>query len=312
MRICSLLPSATEIVFALGLGDSLVAVSHECDFPAAARRLPKITRSNIPDGLSSGEIDRFVTSALADTGSLYTLDVDLLEKLAPDIVITQALCDVCAVATDHLDEALASLSKRPRVVSLNAQSLEGILQDIQTAAAALGRPEQGVRLVARLRQRIDAVANKTRAVSHRPKVFCMEWVDPPYCGGHWMTELVEIAGGRDDLAVRHKPSYRIEWQAVHQFAPEIIVLTCCGYDLERCTKEAKRLLDRPDTRMLPAVCSGAVFATDSSAYFARPGPRIVESVEILAHIIHPELFAPPKLPNAFCQVDLSEVAEAPL
>jgi len=310
MRICSLLPSATEVVFAVGLGDALVAVSHECDFPAAVQALPKVTRSNIPKGLASCEIDQFVTAALADSGSLYALEVELLDRLAPDVIITQQLCDVCAVATDHLQDALTGFARKPAVVSLNAQSLQGILDDIQTAAVALGRPEQGAQVVQRLRQRIEAVEAKTRNIAYRPRVCCLEWADPPYCGGHWMSELVRIAGGRDDLAVRHRPSHRIEWQAIAAFAPEIIVLTCCGYDLERCTLEARVLARREDLRDVPALRTDAVFATDSSSYFARPGPRIVESLEILASIVHPELFPAPELPNAFCRVVVGERATA--
>ncbi len=306
MRICSLLPSATEVVFALGLGDSLVAVSHECDFPAAAGALPKITRSTIPHGLSSGEIDSVVTAALTDTGSLYALDVDLLERLAPDVIVTQQLCDVCAVATDQLQDALDTLGMRPTVISLNAQSLEGVLEDIESAALALGRRERGAEVVAGLRRRIEAVAAATRNVAKRPRVFCMEWADPPYCGGHWMKDLVEIAGGDDALAIRNKPSRRIEWQTVRDADPEIVVLTCCGFDLDRCTEEARNLAARGDIRDVAALRTGAVFATDSASYFARPGPRIVDSLEILAAIIHPELGTAPPPAGAFCHVDLTK------
>ena len=306
MRICSLLPSATEVVFALGLGDSLVAVSHECDYPAAAAALPKITRSTIPHGLSSGEIDSVVTAALTDTGSLYSLDVDLLERLAPDVIVTQELCDVCAVATDQLQDALDTLGMRPTVISLNAQSLEGVLDDIESAAAALGRRQRGAEVVAGLRRRIAAVAAATRDVAKCPRVFCMEWADPPYCGGHWMKDLVEIAGGDDALAIRNKPSRRIEWQAVRDADPEIVVLTCCGFDLDRCTEEARLLAARGDIRNVAALRTGAVFATDSAAYFARPGPRIVDSLEILAAIIHPELGTVRPPAGAFRHVDLTQ------
>lgn len=305
MRICSLLPSATEIVFALGQGSSLVGVTHECDFPAEAAQIPKVTRSNIPDGFSSAEIDLAVTKSLIELGTLYELDLPLLGRLQPDLVLTQRLCDVCAVSYDRVQEAALSLPSNPEVLNLEPHSLGDILENIVTVGRALGIEAGAVRVRDGLQGRIDAVREKSAKASYRPRVFLMEWVDPPFRGGHWMKELVEYAGGRDDLAVLHRPSSRVEWERVRAFAPEVIVLTCCGFNLARCAREGEILAKMEGARDLPALNSGRVYATDGSAYFSRPGPRIVESLEILAHLIHPEIFDPPQLPAAWARLDLA-------
>ena len=302
MRICSLLPSATEIVFALEQQDSLVGVTHECDYPPEACRIPKVTRTNIAVGLASREIDAAVRSTLDTTGSLYELDLPLIERLAPDLVLTQRLCDVCAVSFDRVEQSVADLPLQPRVLNLEPHSLEDILASIRAVAEAIGCEAGAV--IRGLRARIDSVAAKTSNVTQRPRVFCMEWVDPPYCGGHWMKELVEIAGGRDELANHHRPSSRIEWRRVLDFAPEVIVLTCCGFDLTRCRQEVEILARFEGAADLPAAKAGRVYATDGSGYFSRPGPRIVDSLEILTHLLHPELFPPPRLEAAFCPVTL--------
>lgn len=299
MRICSLLPSATEICFALGIGGSLAGVSHECDYPAETARIPKVTRSNIPPGLTSSEVDSIVSSTLQTTGSLYELDLALLEKLKPDLILTQRLCDVCAVSFDRVQEAVQSLPSRPRVLNLEPRSLDDIFGSIQLVARGTGVEAEGERLVRASQERVEAVRRKTARLGYRPRVFCMEWVDPPYCGGHWMPELVEIAGGRDELARLRQPSTRIEWKRVLEFDPEIIVLTCCGLELQRCEQEYAALLQFEGASSLAAVVNGRVFATDGSHFFARPGPRIIESLEILAHLIHPEIFPPRAVTEAF-------------
>lgn len=304
MRICSLLPSATEIVFALGQGDSLVAVTHECDYPPAAAHIAKVTRSNIPDGIPSAEIDAAVSQALIEAGTLYELDFPKLARLQPDLILTQRLCDVCAVSYDRVQEAAISLPSQPQVLNLEPHSLADILDNIVTVGKALGIEAEATAVRDRSQRRIDAVREKTANLTQRPRVFCMEWVDPPFRGGHWMKELVEISGGRDDLAVLHRPSSRVEWEKVRAFAPEIIVLTCCGFNLQRCAQEGEILARMEGASDLPALESGRVYATDGSAYFSRPGPRIVESVEILAHLIQPEIFPPPPLPNAFISLNL--------
>lgn len=286
MRICSLLPSATEIVYALGLESQLVAVTHECDYPPAAKRLPAVTRTNIDPALASREIDAAVSSTLGTAGSLYELDFDRLARLAPDLILTQRLCDVCAVSADRVERSVAELPSRPEVLNLEPHSLADILESIREVARVCGVEAAGEQVVAGLERRIRAVAERTRGLE-RPKVLCLEWVDPPYCGGHWMPELVELAGGRDELGQRCRPSRRIEWERVLDYAPEVIVLACCGFHLERCAEETKILAGYPGAADLPAFRSGRVYPTDGSSYFSRPGPRIVDSLEILSELIHP-------------------------
>ncbi|MGH9687674.1 MAG: cobalamin-binding protein [Candidatus Acidiferrales bacterium] len=305
VRICSLLPSATEIVCALGARDQLVGVTHECDFPASVASIRKITRSNIPADFSSAQIDAAVSASLESSGSLYELDVHALEELQPDLVITQRLCDVCAVPYDSVQASAENLSSHPRVLNLEPSSVSDILDCIRGVGEAIGLRDSADALVLSLQQRIDAVCEKTRNLPSRSRVFCMEWVDPPFCGGHWMKELVDIAGGRDDLATDRRPSRRIPWSRVVEFAPEVIVLTCCGFDLARCAAEADILAQFEDVHELPAAQWGRIFATDGSSYFSRPGPRIVESLEILAHIVHPEIFSAPPLARAFTPLQLS-------
>lgn len=309
MRICSLLPSATEMVFALGMGDSLVGITHECDYPPEAAGIPHVTRSNIPEGLSSDEIDRMVSSNLSTQGTLYELDQRLLDELAPDLILTQRLCDVCAVAYDKVQEVAHSLRSRPQVVNLEPHELEDILANIKTVGSLIGAEDRADKLIGSLRKRIAAIEEKTRHLSsvQRPRVFCMEWVSPPYYGGHWMKTLVEIAGGIDELARAGRPSTRIEWERVLEFSPEIMVLTCCGYKLPRVIQEAGTLARFPGFHDLPAARSNRVFATNGSDYFSRPGPRIVDSLEILAHLVHPELFPAPPLEQAFAAVDFAGV-----
>ena len=304
MRVVSLLPSATEIVLAIGMGDSLVGVTHECDYPPEALDLPKVTRSHIPPGIPSAEIDAAVSSTLGTTGSLYDLDWARLEQLRPDLILTQRLCDVCAVSFDRVQEAVASLSSSPTVMNLEPHSLDDILENIRAVGTALGADASAEGVVSSLRRRIEAAKQRTAKLAARPRVVCLEWVDPPYCGGHWMKELVELAGGQDDLAMLHQPSCRVEWRRVVDFAPDVIVLTCCGFGLERVLQEGEILAGYEGFHDLPAVKSGRIFATDGSSYFSRPGPRIVDSLEILAHLIHPELFPPPALVGAFAALDL--------
>lgn len=312
MRIVSLLPSTTEIAFALGLGDQVVAVTHECDFPPEARTLPVITGSALDHGsTSSTEIDAAVSGQLRDGLSIYTLNHQLLEQLRPDLILTQALCDVCAVSFGTVERAvaetaLAEASGGPSVLSLEPTSLEGILGSILAVGSATGRRPEAQALVARLRSRVEAVRARAAEASTRPRVACLEWLDPPFGPGHWLPELVEIAGGKVGLGRPGEPSRRISWGDVIAFAPEVIVLTPCGFDLTRTVEEAHAILPhRMGWSALPAVRSGRVFAVDGNSYFSRPGPRIVDSLELLAGLIHPQLFAGWGPAEGFRQVAIS-------
>jgi iron complex transport system substrate-binding protein len=290
MRIVSLLPAATEIVAALGLADALVGVSHECDFPPEVAAKPRVTRSPIHSGLASAEIDARVKASLDATGELYTLDEALLRRLRPDVLLTQGLCDVCAPTLASVSAVAAALPGPPRVVDLDPRTLADILADVRTAGAALGVPERAAAVVAGLEARIEAV-RATAAGAPRPRCVLLEWIDPPYRGGHWDPELVEIAGGIDPVGRAGADSTMATWEEIVAAAPEVLVLACCGCDVARTMQDVPALRARPGWASLPAVAAGRVYAVDGAAYFSRPGPRIVDSLEILAELIHPERFA---------------------
>lgn len=292
IRIVSLLPSATEIICALGLSDNLLAVTHECDFPETARQKPWITRSRLPAGLSSGAIDDAVRSQLDnDAHSLYTIDRDLLARLAPDLIVTQKLCEVCAVAYDEVLDAVRSLPRQPVVMNLEPMSLREVLDDIVRVGAAAGIEDTARRLVAGYEQRIERVRAAIAHADTRPRVGFLEWIDPLFCGGHWNPELVELAGGVDTIGRKGKPSIQIEWERVRDFAPEVLVISCCGFSAERAAEDLPLLQRLPGYADLPAVRAGRVHIVDGAAYFSRPGPRLVDSLEILARLVHPEVFA---------------------
>jgi iron complex transport system substrate-binding protein len=285
-RIVSLLPAATEIVGALGLVDSLVGVSHECDHPPEARALPRVTHCEIHgSALPSGRIDQWVSETLARTGSLYTMDEPLLRSLRPDLILTQRLCDVCAVGYDSVSAFAATLPGPPRVVNLEPLTLSEVFGDIRRVAEAAGVPERAERVVASLARRVEAVRARAARSSMRPRCLLLEWVDPPFASGHWNPELVAIAGGEEVLGRSGEPARRVGWDEVAGADPEVVVLACCGFDLPRTLQEVPLLKDA-----LPAMRSRRVYAVDGSDYFSRPGPRVVDSLEILAEILHPELF----------------------
>jgi iron complex transport system substrate-binding protein len=290
-RIVSLLPAATEIAAALGLMDQVVGVSHECDFPDEANTRPRVTHCPVHNaGLSSGEVDQWVRRALHDNGTIYTIDELLLRELRPDVILTQKLCDVCAVGYGTVARLAKTLPGPPEVVNLEPTSLSDIFDDIRRVAEACGAPEEACRLTAELSKRVEIVRLRADRISHRPRCFLMEWVDPPFCSGHWGPELVEITGGQDPLGRKHRPSAQIDWRQVIDARPEIIVLALCGYDINRTRRDYELLRSFPDFNTLPAVRGGEVYLVNASAYFARPGPRIVDSLEILAGILHPEEF----------------------
>ena len=290
-RIVSLLPAATEIAATLGLMDQVIGVSHECDFPAEANRRPRVTRCPVHNaGLTSREMDEWVRRALRENGTIYSIDEPLLRSLRPDVIFTQKLCDVCAVGYNTVARLAETLSGPPQVINLEPSSLSDIFDDIRLVAEVCGVPDRANKVITQLFDRIEAVRCRANTLVHRPRCFLMEWVDPPFCSGHWGPELVEIAGGYDPLGRKQQPSVQIEWQQVLDARPEFIVLALCGYGINRARSDYEILRRFPDFDSLPAARQGQIYLVDASAYFARPGPRIVDSAEILAGILHPEEF----------------------
>ena len=303
MRVASLLPGATEMVHFAGAGDALVGVTHECDYPMGVEKLPNLTGSKIRPGMSSAEIDAAVEKHMTDTGSLYTLDAELLEELAPDLIITQGLCDVCAVSMDLVGEVVAGLESEPEVLSLNPTSLREVLDDTIRVGEVLGRGEETRAKVAALEERLVRVEEAVAGLP-RPRVGCIEWLDPPFSAGHWVPEMVRIAGGEDLFARPGETSARLTWEEVSEAAPDVLVLMPCGFDAPHAAEEARRVLpELPVWEDLPAVRKGRVWALDANSYFSRPAPRLVDGVEILARILHPEaLFEEPLANRPFSRV----------
>jgi iron complex transport system substrate-binding protein len=290
-RIVSLLPAATEIAAALGLMEQIVAVSHECDFPTEASKRPRVTYCPVHNtGLTSREVDEWVRRALRENGTIYTIDEPLLRELRPDVILTQKLCDVCAVGYGTVARLAEILPGPPQVVNLEPSSVSDIFDDIRRVAEACGVPDRAQKVVTQLSDRIEAVRRRASRITHRPRCFLMEWVDPPFCSGHWGPELVDIAGGNDSLGRERQPSVQIEWQEVLDTQPDVIVLALCGYDIHCARRDYEILRGFPEFNSLPAARRGEIYLVDASAYFARPGPRIVDSVEILAGILHPREF----------------------
>jgi iron complex transport system substrate-binding protein len=291
MRVCSLLPSATEIAFALGLGDSVVAVTHECDYPPEAKSKPVVVKSLVDAATaSSAEIDRSIGARLRGGKGIYAIDLPRFLEASPDLILTQQLCDVCAVDYDEVVAAARALAHRPKIVSLTPTLLADVLRDIERVGEAARREREAAALVGRLKGRIETVRERTSRCDDRPRVACLEWLDPLYAAGHWVPEMVELSGGTDGLGKKGEPSARISWDSAVQSAPDVIVLLPCGFDIERTLKEIDNLKRLPGWGDLPAVREGRVFAVNGSAYFNRPGPRLVDGLELLARIIHPELF----------------------
>lgn len=291
-KIVSLLPAATEIICALGLEENLVGRSHECDFPESVKLLPVCTEANFPDGLSSADIDVKVKEILADALSVYTVKREQIKTLAPDVVVTQAQCDVCAVSLKDVEEALEDyLDKQARIISLQPNSLDDVLNDITTIANALNVQQTGADLVENLQERVDIIKHKLKFIDSKPTVACIEWLEPLMISGNWVPGLVNIAGGTPVLAQEGKHSPYIEWDDVLQQDPEIIVVMPCGFSIERTMREINLLLDRPGFASLKAVKNDRFYIADGNQYFNRPGPRIVDSIEILAEIIRPKQFA---------------------
>lgn len=294
MRIVSLLPSATEIVCALGLYDQLVGVTHECDWPPEVKRLPRVTSTLIPKDASSTEIDTLVRDQLRTQQALYTLDMSLLETLRPDLIVTQALCDVCAVADDDVHTAAQSLLTRPQVINLAPRSFGDVLDCLRLVGSAAQVPARAEHVIASLRARIDALAVRSAAAVHRPRVVLLEWLMPPFSCGHWTPELVQLAGGIEMLGRAGERSRALRWSEVEAAQPDVIVIACCGFDLARTQQDVIALASMPEWRRLSAVRNHRVYVIDGSHYFSRPGPRLVDSLEILAHALLPEIHPLPK------------------
>ena len=285
MKICSLLPSATEILFALGLGDEVVGVSHECDFPPEAGSKPVLVKSRVSHSENAAAIDRQVREFLARGEGLYSVDFELLRSLDPDIIVTQDLCQVCAATPDDLGAALARMDRRPQIVTLNPHSLADVCADIRAVGDATGRTAEADALTARIQNEIANVEQSVAGLG-RPRVLCLEWLDPPYIAGHWVPEMVERAGGTDVLGRAGKPSFRTDWKAILAARPDVIVIMPCGYTLAQAKTEFLNLPRPNGWNELPAVRNARVFVVEASGYFSRPGPRLPAGLAVLAYLIH--------------------------
>ncbi len=301
MRIVSLLPSATELVCGLGLLDQLVGVSHECDFPNSVVGLPILTSSLIPEGLDSATIDILVTEQLTQDAALYALDADVLQRLNPDLIVTQALCDVCAVSGNEVARAVGSLSGNPVVINLEPICLEDVLETVDLVAQAANCVDKGQRYKANLRYRIDTVAQRSAIVDRRlrPRVALLDWLEPLFDGGHWSPEIIDLAGGIPCFGAQKEPSQRRTWEQLIAAEPEIIFIALCGFDIQRSMQDVDAFLALDSFKELHEAVGTAVFLVDGNAYFSRPGPRLVDALEIMAHTLHPTIHELPEgLPSA--------------
>ncbi len=290
-RIISLIPSGTEIVCALGFTDQLVGRSHECDFPESVRRLPVCTEPKFaPDG-TSYEIDQRVKAILQDALSVYRVYTDRLKELRPQVIVTQSQCEVCAVSLRDVEAAVCQwLDSHPQIVSLEPGALADVWTDMGRVAEALGVSERGTELIRQLEQRMAAVREKAQALSEQPTVACIEWIEPLMAAGNWMPELVEMAGGTNLFGTAGKHSPWMTWEELLAGDPEVITVLPCGFDLKRSREEMPTLIQKPEWSRLQAVRNQRVYLTDGNQYFNRPGPRLVESLEILAEVLHPAVF----------------------
>jgi iron complex transport system substrate-binding protein len=304
-RIVSFLPSATEMACALGLGDQLLGITHECDYPPEVRDKPVVVCSALPtEGMGQREIDAAVADRLRNGLGLYWVDERMVREIAPDLILTQDLCQVCAPSGNEVARLLSELPTKPQVLWLTPKCLEEIFDNLRELGEATGRLQPAEELISASRSRLEKIAAVSRRIPGRPRVFCMEWVDPVYCSGHWVPEMVQIAGGRDEIGCLGSDSVRIPWSDVLHWAPEVLIVMPCGCDLDKAASAASQLLEYSDWTELPAVRRNRVYAVDASSYFARPGPRIVEGTELLAHLLHPAYFEWKGPQGAFRRLDI--------
>ena len=299
MKIVSLLPSATELICGLGLRDQLVGVSHECDYPSSVVGLPILTSSRIPAGLKSGEIDRLVTDQLKNDEALYDLVMAPLTELEPDLIVTQALCDVCAVSGNDVARAIGTLPGNPQVVNLEPICLDDVLDTVDLLAQAADCVAQGDRYRAELQERIDTVTERLKTVASRPRVALLDWLEPLFDGGHWSPEIIDLAGGEPCFGDKQQPSQRRSWPQLIEAQPDYIVIALCGFNIERSMQDVEAFLACDGFAELQSTKKTNVFLVDGNAYFSRPGPRLVDALEIMANAIHPDIHPlPTALPAA--------------
>ncbi len=297
MRIVSLLPSATEILCEIGLGEYLVGVSHECDYPDFVKDLPPVTKSLIPKDASSAEIDIAVKQQLQTEKAIYHLDFEVLESLRPDVIVTQSLCEVCAVAASEVTDAVCELNTNAKIVNLEPMSLQDVFDTLLLVGKETNHINQSEHAVSQLKQRVESVKTTTKTEitnEDKPGVIFLEWIDPPFNAGHWTPELIEYAGGVDLIGNKHQPSSQITWDSIVESDPDILFIACCGFDTDRNLEDMNFLIERKGWTELKAVRENNVFITDGNAYFSRPGPRLVEGLELMAHAFHPTIH---KLPE---------------
>ena len=289
MRVVSLLPSATEILFALGLDKEIVGVSHECDFPAQARTKRVVIHSRVPHGATPAEIDAFVREQVAQGQSMYSVDAEALEELAPDLIVTQDLCHVCAASPEDLATALARFENRPEVLCLNPQDLRDVWRDILWVGEETFRGRQAEALIARLGENLGDLAHALNVTTERPRVACLEWLQPIYVGGHWVPEMIQMAGGEDVFGSPGTPSFRVSIEDVIKAAPDILLIAPCGYTAEQARAEYRGLALPGEWNSIPAVKNNRVYALEANSYWSRPGPRLVTGIAAMAKIFHPEV-----------------------
>ena len=311
MRIVSLLPSATEILFALGLGDNIVGVSHECDFPPAARTKQVVIRSRVKKDATAAEIDAQVRDFVSRGESLYAVDADLLEQLKPDLILTQDLCHVCAASPDDLASALARFSYPTEVLTLNPLDLGDVWRDILWVGEETGRVEEAEHLLEKVGEQLESVERAVAKIEHHPRVAFLEWLDPFYVGGHWVPEMIERAGGIDLFGLPRKPTFRVTLQDIIESIPDVILVSPCGYGAEQARNEYRNMPFPDQWSVTPAVRNNRVYALEANGYFSRPGPRLANGIEILAKALHPMLTVSAEAEQAILPIAIG-AATAPI